>query len=282
MDSQRSGGIRRNVKRMAQDTSGIFRVAGARTGMAFLYHLVRNLPEIFRSRTLSSVDTAMDRYSRTYRPFPHVCVRLPPGTFSGAREMYCRQVYFWLPNFVIKPQDIVVDLGANQGLFSVVAAKAGARVIAVEAQAGFAEAMDRNLRMNNCANNVALRHGIVGANIGVVSQPAWQDTASHWTGETPILEVEEILQGIDRVDLLKSDIEGSEFAIFRRESTWLDRIDRVVMEVHTDFGDPDDLSRIMQEHGFESAFIDNDGRRVETLDRTTSGYLYSWRKENNR
>ena len=44
---------------------------------------------------------------------------------------------------------------------------------------------------------------------------------------------------IDRIGLMKVDIEGGEFAVFSDEEDlgWLDQVDQVVMEVHGDFGD---------------------------------------------
>jgi hypothetical protein len=56
--------------------------------------------------------------------------------FSGAREMYCRQVYFPSAEFELQAGALVMDLGANAGLFSVPAGRIGWRVIAVEAQRG--------------------------------------------------------------------------------------------------------------------------------------------------
>lgn len=53
--------------------------------------------------------------------------------FSGAREMYGRSVYFPDRNFQLESGTTVIDLGANTGLFSLLAALRGCRVIALEA-----------------------------------------------------------------------------------------------------------------------------------------------------
>jgi FkbM family methyltransferase len=44
---------------------------------------------------------------------------------------------------------------------------------------------------------------------------------------------------IDRIGLLKVNIEGGEFAVFGRaeDLRWLDRVEQVVVEVHRNFGD---------------------------------------------
>jgi FkbM family methyltransferase len=273
----------RQIRRLLQDVSGIIRIAGLATGATYVLNLLRHFRAVYQSKTLTSVDRAMDNRGRKYRPLPHVRVTLPAGTFGGAREMYCRRVYFRPPGFTINPFDVVVDLGANQGLFSVLAASAGARVVAIEAQGGFCELMRRNLQLNDCAHRVTLHHGLVGAATGVLSQPGERASASHWTSEPPVVDLERVLHdaGIDHVDLLKCDIEGSEFDLFRPSSAWLDHVDRVALEVHADFGDPTRLASILEDRGFTTVLTDEDCQRVRTLT-SGSGYLYGWRGHSQR
>ena len=70
--------------------------------------------------------------------------------------------------------------------------------------------------------------------------------------------------GIDRVGLLKVDIEGGEFALLGagEDLRWLSRVDQAVLEVHGRHGDPTAMGSRLQEAGFRVDLRDNDGRRV--------------------
>jgi hypothetical protein len=75
--------------------------------------------------------------------------------------------------------------------------------------------------------------------------------------------------------LLKVDIEGGEFAVFGsgEDLRWLDRVDQVVMEVHSDFGDAASLVGRFRKHGFDLDMRDNVGTQVSaTSDRLD--YVY--------
>src|SRR5487761_1479777 len=77
------------------------------------------------------------------------------------REMYCRNVYL-RTGLVMPRAGWVVDLGANHGLFSVWAAMAGAQVVAVEAQQGFAPIIGGLAAHNGVAARVRVETAIAG------------------------------------------------------------------------------------------------------------------------
>jgi FkbM family methyltransferase len=53
----------------------------------------------------------------------------------------------------------------------------------------------------------------------------------------------------NHLDILKMDIEGGEFEIFKH-TAWLDRVDIVVMEIHHDLGNPHDIYNAFKKHKF--------------------------------
>lgn len=194
--------------------------------------------------------------------------------FSGAREMYARQVYFAVDGFSLSRDDVVVDLGANWGLFTTLAAKTGCRTIAVDVQQALLDYIPRLLALNRCDPGlVSVVWGVVGADTGVVSvKPELMASAP------PAISMDTLVEqfGLDHVDFLKVDIEGSEFALFGGNPGWLGRVRRIAMEVHTRFGDPAVLAGLFRRHGFRVRLLEN-GRIAEQVC-GESGYLFADRE----
>ena len=221
------------------------------------------------------------------RPIQHVhrSGHFAPCPFytPGAREMYCRNVY--LRTGLRMPTDgWAVDLGANRGLFSVWAAATGARVVAVEAQIGFATEI-RQLAAHNCvAERVSVEIAIAGGEtvpgdaVGVVADDHRWSTTSHGGLRRPACcSMPELMRryGIGQIGLLKLDIEGGEFAVLGRQEglQWLDRVDQIALEVHPAFGDPASLVDRLKSRGFIIDLRDNDGARVAA---TSSNVNYAY------
>lgn len=53
----------------------------------------------------------------------------------------------------------------------------------------------------------------------------------------------------DHLDILKMDIEGGEFEVFK-DSSWLDRVDIVAMEIHETLGNPHVIFDPLKAHSF--------------------------------
>lgn len=195
--------------------------------------------------------------------------------FSGAREMYCRGVYWPTPIFYPKNRDVVLDLGANVGLYAVHAARVGAAVVAVDAQSGFHEPF-ADLCDLNAVSNIRLVHAIVGSRIGILSDKRLRTSSKDWGEEPPELSIYELLERehIEKVDLMKIDIEGSEYDLLSNPE-WLQRVDRIVMEVHQDFGEPESVVAVLSEAGFTCRRATADLKFVSELHST--GYIYASR-----
>ena len=69
--------------------------------------------------------------------------------------------------------------------------------------------------------------------------------------------------GIERVGLLKVDIEGGEFAVFAdSDLRWLDSVDQIALEVHPAFGDAVPFIERLRTCGFTVDLRDNNGGQV--------------------
>ncbi|MGF7234722.1 MAG: FkbM family methyltransferase [Frankia sp.] len=274
----------RDVRRFGRDLRDVARATDAATTAAYLGEVVRTLPAIARSRSLVPAD---ERMAGRIWPFQVACTQVPvqvpvDGTmFAGAREMYARRVYFppIAPALTIPRGGNVVDLGANHGLFTCLAAHVAARVVAVEAQSGFVAAVAAAARASGGRAQVTVEHALIGAGSGLVADPDWVTVASDYQTPPPVIGLTDLLDrhALRTVDFMKIDIEGSEFDLFDEGLDWLPRTHRIAMEVHTEFGDPGRLRTLLEESGFETVMADNELRPTNVVT-AESGYLYAWRR----
>jgi FkbM family methyltransferase len=266
------------------DAWAVCRTAHPRTTARWLASLAMHLPACTRSRSLTPADRAWARAGARFRAPGGVAISLPGPYTSGAREMFCRNVYL-RTGLVMPAGGWVMDLGANRGLFSVWAALAGAQVVAVEAQQGFAGEISSLAAHNGVAGRVHIETRLVSgsadAHTGVLADPNRWAGASHATAAPPQrVSIPELMSAyaIPRAGLLKMDIEGSEFAVFDGgdDLAWLDRVDQLALEIHPEFGDAAELVARLVKHGFMVAQQDNDGNDVG-VDSARITYAYGRR-----
>jgi hypothetical protein len=239
--------------------SGAFRALGAGGYLRYLATTVGALPAVLRAGNLRPVDKAMDGIVVLRHPVDRSEVRIDldayrPGddaegtyAFGLVREIWIRDVYlslFQLPDRL----GCVVDLGANRGIFSLQAAAICERVIAVEPLDTYAAPLARNLDLNGFENLVMV-NAMVGGE-GLLAPDAMPrmelDAIMHMAGSIPI-------------DLVKIDIEGSEFGLDLRP---LRHARRLAMEIHPDWGDPSTLVARVVDLGFECRTFDDSMRQV--------------------
>ena len=92
------------------------------------------------------------------------------------------------------------------------------------------------------------------------------------------MTIPELLQkhGLDKVDLLKMDIEGSEFALFKSPE-WLNVVLAICMEVHPDYGNVQDIIRTLTQHRF--AVVAGDTIFRHTDDPQQVSFIWAWKEE---
>jgi FkbM family methyltransferase len=272
------------LRRLAADVKSVSVSVSPAAGMRWLAALLVRFAECARTRSLAPADRAWERHGATFRTVNGVTIALPGPYVPGAREMYCRDVYLRTGLTMPAAGAWVVDLGANRGLFTVWAAATGAKVLAVEAQAGFGPEIRRLAVGNRVAERVhveiALAAGcrVPGSGIG---DEVWR-TASHASPDRPAdRSLPDLMTayGIDRISLLKVDIEGGEFGVFApgEDLSWLDRVDQIAREVHHGFGDVGALIGSFHRKGFSVTLTDADGHPVPVSSSELS-YLYCRRE----
>ena len=144
---------------------------------------------------------------------------------------------------------VFLDIGANEGVFSIVAAKTASRVIAVEPQSRLIPVIHENLRLNGIENVTIIRAAISDqpgtGTLHLASDMNNASTAlslhtrySTMTETTPLMSLTELFDqlSLETVDFMKMDIEGYEYEailgspeIFQKQ-----RIRAFVVEFHRD------------------------------------------------
>lgn len=141
------------------------------------------------------------------------------GMTGATQNIYCGLQEFADMAFVmhlLRPSDHFIDVGANIGSYTILAAEAGADVSAFEpAPAAFAALQD-NVRVNGRAEQVVLFNAGVGAAPGSVQMTVNLDTTNHVVADgeqadaitAPVVTLDDV---IDRgPTAIKIDVEGFE------------------------------------------------------------------------
>jgi FkbM family methyltransferase len=154
-------------------------------------------------------------------------------------EVFVKGVYERL--LPIVPGGVVVDIGANIGLTSAYFLTAGSRlrVVAVEPEEENLDLLRRNLDGSNVeihAMAIAPVSGDVTLELATSSTHRISYDAEPTPGRrrVPALSLDDLAEhaGIDRVAVLKVDIEGAEEALFARPWELLSKTDKLVIEIH--------------------------------------------------
>lgn len=175
------------------------------------------------------------------------------------QEIFRNQVYR-RPGFELHSTDTVVDIGGNVGLFALWAAPQVARVVSIEPTRAI-DCLEQSLILNGVQNVSTVRcaisdksgtielleyPGFNGVTHASIFQPVpWEQRLIKlfWPKEQekpirvscPSQSLDQVLQTqeIARIDFLKVDCEGGEYAIFDSISDeTLGRISRIAMEFH--------------------------------------------------
>lgn len=144
-----------------------------------------------------------------------------PGMTGATGNLYCGLHEFEDMAFalhLLRPGDLMVDVGANIGSYSLLAAATGAHCIAFEPVLSTLRAFEDNIRLNNLMDRIDARRVALGAEPGTVAFTADQDTTNHVVSEgdaafpTMDVDVRTLDQslGDGRPTLIKIDVEGYE------------------------------------------------------------------------
>jgi FkbM family methyltransferase len=233
---------------------------------ALLPPIVRNAPLVARaSRVFQRPLPLVQHYLHRTLP-PGRRVRLRNGgelMLSGHAldvvvvfQVFCDQVY------PVDRDTVVIDVGANLGMFSLYAAFRGARrVYAFEPNREAYRCMLANIETNGLQATIApYRHAVTSRSHEVVAIPkaaSPQNRICHASvpgdehESVTTISLDDIVrkEGLSRVDLLKMDCEGCEYEILAATTpATFSRIGRIILEYHD--GREREIEKDLRRHGF--------------------------------
>lgn len=199
-----------------------------------------------------------------------LCTRRNGSDFHMIDEIWAFRKYDYF-GYQIKPGDVVVDVGANIGAFTVYAAVVcgASRVLSFEPFPSNYKMLTRNvetnqLRMVTCVNQA------VGGNRGMRTlRLNSTDSGSHSlvygsSGNSVQVEcctLEDVFRqfSLTKIDYLKMDCEGAEYEILENSASRIRQIGRISMETHTlPDRKTEDLEKLLLSEHFDVRVFDRD------------------------
>jgi FkbM family methyltransferase len=212
----------------------------------------------FKSRTWLSSRTMPDGNVILYRPHDQCIVD----------EVYSKDVY---ARERIRPGETVVDVGAHIGTFALMAGRCvgpSGRVLAFEPSPKSFELLQKNIAANRMSwiapQDFALADAEATAELFVADDAANNpaaDTLHAQAGRKAVAirlrRLDDVLaeKKIERVDLLKIDVEGAELRVLDGAPKSLPVVRRIVMEVHPPAVSPTAVRSRLEALGFSCRIV---------------------------
>ncbi|ACO32396.1 MULTISPECIES: FkbM family methyltransferase [Acidobacterium] len=241
------------ISRMMAEYSQLYEILDPGDFAYLLLQTAHHAPEILKTHKLTALDAAMSRDLIVHYRKHDVAIPVAQidgllagkndnPTFGNVREMCGRDCYL-APMSLPASAGAVLDLGANRGLFGLLAlVTMGAEfVVAVEPVAHYEPIQKLLIRANGFSPTCTVRYN------RLIGSPAMerQNPSNYVSVNTVVKE-----QGIQGIGFAKIDIEGCEKDLFR-EPEWLALVDNLAMELHGHMaGDLSLIPRALTEYGF--------------------------------
>jgi FkbM family methyltransferase len=209
------------------------------------------------ARRIPGLDCSVDAQGRWVNAQPEASVVSPIIHTTPYADYRAWVLDHWCHQATPGPGDTVIDVGAGVGeetvVFSHLVGPTG-RVIAIEAHPGTFRCLEETIRRSGLTNVTALQVA-VGASEGVVRMAASDnylinsiiaDAGRSDTVEVPLTTLDLLAEklGIERVKLIKMNIEGAETDAIRGMGKLAPRIDNAIVSCHdflSDRGDDESL-----------------------------------------
>jgi len=160
-------------------------------------------------------------------------------------------------NFIIKKNDIIIDIGAHIGLFSLLASTncTKGKILSFEPVKDNFLLFEENIKLNN-KENISVFNNAISSKNELVKIYLDNDESGHSllsSGEnyeqvnSKTLETIFVENNLEYCDLLKLDCEGAEYEIFENlDSKYFKKIEKIVIEYHLADSQPQLLENLIK------------------------------------
>lgn len=191
---------------------------------------------------------------------------------------------------ILAPESTFVDIGANMGWFTLLAASRVRRVIAIEPNHNNVQLLYRSL-LSNGFENVKVIEGAVTDGPRFLQLNFYHSNGAvapieEMLGSTSFVHgdsLDNLLRDVDSIDVMKMDIEGHEPIALRGMAGILARFRPILLvEFHpaairaNSSVEPEVLLDGLRAHGYRLAVIRHDGSETSSLD--NAGIVAEWEK----
>jgi len=240
-----------------------------------------------------------------FRSFPvegTIEVRAPDGTtlkyFSTVGDFIGRDLY-WFGWDGFEPETtglflslarragVVVDVGANTGLFSLLAGRASdsCRIMAIEPVARVRKLLEKNLELNGLSERCVVVPGAASRTQGTVRLHVPHDAvptsaslnAEGFRGykgdlvDVPVHTLDNLCSRYERIDLLKIDVEGFEDHVLEGATSVLERSAPIVIVECNPDGPHRAVQALLEPRGYSFFRITSEGpRKMERVEPDTT------------
>jgi FkbM family methyltransferase len=174
-----------------------------------------------------------------------VYLRVPSSDVRVFAQIFIRNEYKFDVN---RPPEFIIDAGANIGLASVYFANQfpNARILAIEPEKENFEVLVKNVKpypnvqpvlgalWSEKAEVEVVDRGLGNWGFMIEASPNGQTSSQSSHQKVEGMTVDMILDryNVQKVSILKLDIEGAELEVFGNSSSWIDRVDSLIIELH--------------------------------------------------
>ena len=193
------------------------------------------------------------------------------GGFEEKRAVYL--------NGLLKPDDVFVDIGANVGFFTVLAARLAAEVHSFEPEPINQRRLKRNIRLNKFSEDrVVIHECALGATNGVIklNRPLSDNYGRASVKElqaadavtVKLLKLDDVLKPSRKRHVIKIDVEGAELDVLAGAEIFMSSLASgsvCLVEVHTGCGvDIGVVADYFSKHGYKVEYFDDETGRISS------------------
>jgi FkbM family methyltransferase len=278
-----------SIRRLVGDLVGMWNAAPRRQALHWYGLVLLNLTSVLRTRRFYAADadmTGVCHFRALDQLFEFnmddinssVADPLQGNAHAFLRDLFVRRIYFRA--FKQPAFRSCLDLGCNIGIVSTVLRQMAGPEGQVVAVDPLEYPTNRFWQKAIAAQEVKFERAVVCDRETMNSPERLHALCDAFAFDVDTAAtIEQIMDRnhLERVDLLKMDIEGAEFAIFEQATPWLERVENIAMEVHSEAGDPTLVIARLQQHGFDTAWSSDYGFPVE---QQNAAYIYASRTGN--